>query len=125
MKKLLSSAIVALSLLAILASPALAEKFSWSELRRADGNVEDFSGQAWFCQAKTSGNPECTFGSKAPQPGCYVLLNKDRTSWVSVDDTADKLGTGRNTPDSPMKGLKGYGCGNGVPRATDYWLVVQ
>lgn len=103
---------------------ASAETFSWSQLRRADGNVEDFSGQAWFCQAKTTGgNTECAFGAKPPKPGCYVILNQAKAAWVSVDDVADKLKAGRHTPEAPMTGLSGYGCG--TPKSTDYWLVVK
>ncbi len=124
MKKFVLNLIAVAGFVAV-SVPVSAETFSWSELRRADGNVEDFSGQAWSCQAKTTGgSTECTFGKVPAQPGCYVMLNQDRTAWVSVDDAAGKLGSEAfpNTPDFRTNGLKGYGCGL-EPKKTDYWLI--
>lgn len=99
---------------------------TWSELKRADGKVVGFEGSAWFCQAKTpTGDTECFFGAKPPKPGCYVMLNRELTAWIAVQDAAEQLRTDYLSAGQgkPVSRASGFGCG--VPDSGAYWLLWQ
>jgi hypothetical protein len=80
----------------------------------------------WFCQAKTGdGKTRCHLGTKPAQPGCYVILNKERTAWIAVQDAAKQLNADYLDPGrpKPISKASGYGCG--TAGEGDYWLLYQ
>lgn len=102
------------------------EVLSWSDLVAGAKGVDGFADSAWFCQAQTfTGKTECHFGTKPPKPGCYVLLNRDRTAWIAVETAAKQLHVDYHAPDDGknVNRSSGYGCG--VPSSKDWWLLVN
>lgn len=105
--------------------PSTMEIVAWTDLNESAKSVEGFTGQAWFCQAQTfTGKTECHFGTKPPKPGCFVILNRNRTAWIAVNDAAKQLHVDFHMPDDgkSINRSSGYGCG--VPSSNDFWLLV-
>ena len=106
--------------------PSQVKTFSWDSLIESAKDTVDFKGDAWFCQAKTlTGKTECSLGNRPPKPGCYVMVSQDKTTWIAVDDAAEKLGLEYHSPKNKksISAKSGYGCG--TPRSGDWWLVVD
>jgi len=123
MKTVILSIVSVLAAVTILHKSAHAEAEDWDTLKDIK-KVEGFQGQALFCQAKTfTGKTECYKGAKPPKPGCYVLLNPERTAWIAVDDAAAQLGADFHSPKNKknISSKSGYGCG--VPDSNAYWLL--
>ena len=100
------------------------KKKTWDELISITALGGEFTGEAWFCQAKTnSESTTCYFGALPPKPGCYLVINKDWTEGIDVEDTAIKLGAKfiPSEEEIAVNDSSGYGCG--VPRSNDYWLL--